>query len=728
MISTIRRWIADGPAWRWAVLPAVVAFGLSCSPRDDGELDLEALWGRLVADDGVLVFPNRSWRREGETGGSFRRTAQLLVLVEKDRPDAIRVGFLARGETRRHRFLASWDDEPLWAAPRSAESEPLTAEIGASALSPGVHRLRLERISELDDPVDRAKARNFFSTVEIERLDDGVASPVPIVANRYPARFLDFGVTGQSSTQLGGCLFLGPQTLEIEVLSRDDRVGSFTLQNQSRERARFTIEIDGVETAAVEIEPRSQRPVSFAVPAGRHEVGLEADGLASGCFLWGAPHLERLDGPSRMPVVLITLDTTRRDAVAPYSDDPEVTPVLERLSRGASVYRNAYATAPWTLPSHASIFTGLYPSRHRAGVFDDVLGRWSKTLAERFRRAGYRTAGFVGGSLASSRFGLAQGFGTYVDPRDTEEPGDVVTDAALAFIDAHHRSPLFLFLNYFDPHEMYSAPRDFQIRAGVEELSVAVEGQPGWDEFAHDKPGAGRRIRNGEVPATDAGLALLRAKYDAEVAFMDHQIGRLFNALRTHGLFDPALIVVVADHGEFLGEGGLYSHSYRLDRELVAVPLLIKWPYQATGKVVDDLVSQVDLSPTIAAAAGLDAPGTDGLAFSEESTTALRGRDRVYLEEHRSRFHQLDGPAWVADNLVGLQFLDRREIFWPGVVQCAGRVDETWVGEACGRSWDELLAGVPAEMQAAFKRDLDFSELDLDDDEAERLRALGYLQ
>ncbi len=225
MLAAIRRWIDDGPGWRWATLSAVFVLTLGCGSDELTESDFEELNGHMVADDGVYLFPNRAWRREGEIGGSFRKTGQLLVLVKKDSPDGIRVRYLPEGETRRFHFQASWDDVPLWEAPRAAESVPLDAFVDASGLSPGVHRLRLERFKEHDEPDDRGKARNFFSQVMVERVDNGVASAVPIIANGYPARFLDFGVTGQSSTQLGGCLFLGPHVFELEVSSQDHREG-----------------------------------------------------------------------------------------------------------------------------------------------------------------------------------------------------------------------------------------------------------------------------------------------------------------------------------------------------------------------------------------------------------------------------------------------------------------------------------------------------------------------
>jgi arylsulfatase A-like enzyme len=209
---------------------------------------------------------------------------------------------------------------------------------------------------------------------------------------------------------------------------------------------------------------------------------------------------------------------------------------------------------------------------------------------------------------------------------------------------------------------------------------------------------------------------------------MDSQLGRFFDVLKSHGLYDSALIAVVADHGEFLGERGLFSHSYRLDRELTAIPMLIKWPNQTEGTLVDDLVSHVDLFPTVAALAGLDVSAGDGLSLTNGGTDALRNRELVYLEEHESRFHQLDGRFRIADHLFGLQRLHSREVVFPGFIECARRQGDEWMTTPCVADWEDRLTGLPAKMQETLSLATDYSAEDLDDETADRLRALGYLE
>ena len=405
-----------------------------------------------------------------------------------------------------------------------------------------------------------------------------------------------------------------------------------------------------------------------------------------------------------------------------------MTPALAALARVSDVYTNAYAVAPWTLPSHASIFTGLYPSQHHAGVSEDVLALSHLTLAELFRRAGYRTAGFAGGSMASSRFGLAQGFDVFLDPRKAEEPGDVIADAAIAFVEAHAADPIFAFLNFFDPHGRYDAPLEFQERLAAPELAEKIHHLPVWGAYARDEPAAWTTVVNGEAPASDAGLAYMRARYDAEVSFMDHQLGRFLATLQERGLFEDALIVVVADHGEFMGERGLFSHSYRLDSELTWVPLLVKWPKGKSPRTVDGLVSHVDLFPAILAAAGLEAPSSEGVEFGPGRTGRLQSRDRVIMEEHKSRFHQLPGPFWIADHVAGLQHLRTRKVLFAGQVNCSKRHEGRWEDVACGSGWEELFSRLPEWLQISMATEVDVSAADLDEAEIEKLKALGYLQ
>jgi arylsulfatase A-like enzyme len=225
-----------------------------------------------------------------------------------------------------------------------------------------------------------------------------------------------------------------------------------------------------------------------------------------------------------------------------------------------------------------------------------------------------------------------------------------------------------------------------------------------------------------DLPFPAAALEALAAEYGAEVAFMDSELGRVLEALRRRELYDPALIVVVADHGELLGEQRLLGHGGRLDPELIEVPLIIKWPHQRQAKRVSDLVSVVDLYPTLLAAAGLAPGSVDGLALSPK---AAPGRELAFCEEHAMGIHQPIGRMRIADRVYGVEWRDRRELLWSGGRECFRRAAGGWAPADCPESsaMELVRAFLPPAGAAAGQ-----AITDLDEEELERLRVLGYAQ
>jgi hypothetical protein len=524
---------------------------------------------------------------------------------------------------------------------------------------------------------------------------------------------------------MAGCLFEGAQRLESELVSEQAGSLSFVLENDSSSSASFTLEL-AAEVHTRVVKPDQRVPLRVPIAAGRHRLALQVKGEDTGLYLWGAPYLRPSGSDLPGPVVLVSLDTTRRDVLSPYGGDESATPNIRAFADHATVYDAAQASSPWTLPSHASIFTGLYPSRHGAGVTDDHLARRHLTVAELLRRRGYLPAGFAGGELCSSRWGLAQGFSIYRNPEGFETRGDRLTDQVLAFLERHHADPFFLFVNYFDPHALYEAPAEFQDAFGVPELRTRLRSRPIWKDFAKGDVNAWRRIISGEAEVVAPVLEFLGAAYLAEVAFMDHEIGRLLAALREYGLYDEALIVLVSDHGELLGEGGFFSHCCRLVPELIEVPLLIKFPGQREARRVAELVSHVDLYPTLLATD--DLPDHDGLRLGLESSDHLRARGLVLMEEHLSRIHPLFENMKIANHLFGIQRPTTREIVWEGGIECSVLTGDRWRDSPCGEGWRERLTQLEALLRLPEDRDPDGDHGELSEDERRRLEALGYLR
>ncbi len=478
-----------------------------------------------------------------------------------------------------------------------------------------------------------------------------------------------------------------------------------------------------------------ERRLQLAMPQDARRLHLSVESVRDGVFLFRAPRFAEGPGspgsppaggePRRRPplIVLVTLDTTRRDALGVYGAPPEATPNLDALARRATVFEHAVSTTSWTLPAHASMFTGLYPGRHRAGVQARWLARGSATVATLLRRAGYFTAGFAGGILMSHKLGVGQGFAVYTDPAGFRTDGAHLTRQALRLVAEARGEPRFLFVNYFDAHMPYALRPGYSRRLGVP--AARQDLPPGlWREAAAGKAEALLELARGAGEVTPAGRRWLRAAYLSQVAYLDAQVGDLFAGLEARGLWDDALVVVVADHGEMLGEDGLLSHSYRLTPELVEVSLLVKWPGQTEGRRDPRLVSVVDLYPTILAAAGIDSPPREGFD--------LAGRPRrsvALFEEHAGPVHPLvNRHLFLADHLWGLRRARRRRVLWKDGERCAelAPAGGAWQEVPCPPDKGRILAALQQRLgapdEAAAARAGELSEKD-----REALRALGYL-
>ncbi len=335
-------------------------------------------------------------------------------------------------------------------------------------------------------------------------------------------------------------------------------------------------------------------------------------------------------GP-RTSAVLVTLDTTRADALGCLGGADGTTPVLDGFARRAVLWSAARTVAPLTMPAHASMFTGLYPPRH--GVRDNNLAALpdeARTTAELALAAGLRTAAFVSSVAVDRAFGFDQGFEHYDQPTADADPGHHVAqrrgfeavDAALAWLAGlQDGERYFLWVHLFDPHAPYEPPAPFRDRMDDPYL--------------------------GEVAATDAAL------------------GRLLDALRARSDWDDTWVVVAADHGEGRGDNGEATHGVFCFDATIRVPLLVRHPRdEQAGSVATAPVSVVDVHPTLLAGLGLDIPPEiDGLVLAREATETARA---VYFESYAGFFNYGWNP------LVGLADAS-------GVVL---RSKTTWVGDA----------------------------------------------
>jgi arylsulfatase A-like enzyme len=315
-------------------------------------------------------------------------------------------------------------------------------------------------------------------------------------------------------------------------------------------------------------------------------------------------------GPS---VLLVTLDTTRADHLGTYGYFRDTSPTLDALAREAIVFDRYLVPMSITLPSHMTLLTATYPDEH--GIVANMAHGGKRFVAspalESFAQiadqAGYVTAGIVSSSPLKKYTGVAEGFQQYYEPAGEARHARETTDLALEWLAIAPDRPFFLWVHYFDPHWPYQPPPRW------------AEAFQGADAEAQEKWFAERKA----VPA-DVGLAKVRAKidkYDAEIRYMDHQIGRLFEALRAADRWDDLVVVVVGDHGEGLMQHAYPSHGHVWSEQINA-PLMIRIPGEAPRRITDP-VGGIDVLPTVLGR--IEVPGEEVFLAQASGRDVLAG-------------------------------------------------------------------------------------------------------
>ena len=326
-------------------------------------------------------------------------------------------------------------------------------------------------------------------------------------------------------------------------------------------------------------------------------VAALSGGVIAGCgdgAQLGAGRAARDDRPN---IILISVESLRADHVGCYGYQRDTTPAIDALSKEAVVFEQAYSVTSWTLTSHASMFTGLCPTAHQVIGPKDRLGASYTTMAELLRRAGYQTAGVIGGPFLRTKHNLHQGFEAYdesaANPRGNKAAWTDVTnpqvEASLTAFIKHARSrtrPFFLFAYLWDPHYDYIPPGPYNKRF-VPPDAVPVD--------MHQYEIAGIVTKE----TSPNKLAYVISQYDGEILWTDAVLGRLWELLREQGIWENTAIIVTADHGEEFFEHGTKGHKNNLYVESVHVPLVIKPPGQTTPSRDNRIVSLIDLPPTV---------------------------------------------------------------------------------------------------------------------------------
>lgn len=498
----------------------------------------------------------------------------------------------------------------------------------------------------------------------------------------------------------------------------------------------FRIGVRDAETATEIFQWHAEEPPPPAPPvqeldlrrwAGREvELLLHVDGPRGRWVRWASPAVysrgaEAAPAPTEggPNIVLIGVDTLRADHVGAYREvalprryGPSLTPAIDRLAAESDVWLEAFSTFNVTNPSFASILTGLYGKNH--GVYDlhTPLPAAHTTLAELFHGAGYETLAVITAHhLGDHNSGLGQGFDQVVLAGE-HMAAEMAVDSAVDWIGERQR-PFFLWLHLFDPHTPHTPPEPYAL--GLRPAAPRGLAPVGsWSLFRDPGP----------VVHEQPVLAGHRHLYAGEVAYMDRQIDRLLGYLESRGLLETTLVALVSDHGENLGEHGILHRHIGLWETTLRVPLMIRWPgRERQGREIRGLVQTLDLFPTLLAAAGLDVPPQDGLDLATATGPGRPGRRAIFAEHAsllgvtvRTREHRYMrslGNPHIADGAY-LFDLERNPA-------------ESRNLSGTGLEVEERLAAILERWLGEKRPAPEARGRDLDEEELERLRSLGYL-
>ena len=325
--------------------------------------------------------------------------------------------------------------------------------------------------------------------------------------------------------------------------------------------------------------------------------------------------------PEPRNVILISLDTLRADHLGAYGYKRPTSPNMDKLAAESVLFRNAYSTSPWTLPSHVSMLSGLDCLTHGVRSSANRMDPRDVTLADRLRQAGFETAAFTGGGFVSGLFGMNKGFEAFrarAKLSDAAQAGQL-SRTARPWIRENAGRSFFLFLHTYQVHNPYSSPQPYDTMfldadATLRQLDMSPLGYNHENRY---KP-----------PESEAYLRNVIALYDEEIRYTDEVlIAPLIAELKSLGIYDRTMIIITADHGEEFFEKGGWLHTHALYEPLLKVPLIIKYPgSRDAGARVDRRARITDIMPTVLEEMGVDLPR--GEIDGRSLVPLIRGREK----------------------------------------------------------------------------------------------------
>lgn len=395
-------------------------------------------------------------------------------------------------------------------------------------------------------------------------------------------------------------------------------------------------------------------------------------------------------------VILISIDTLRADYLKLYNPKGTSAPNMEQFAREGVTFRKVNSQVPYTLPSHCTILTGVYPAAHQVrDNVRDVLPANIPTLAEDFKQNGYQTAGFIGSMVLSEETHLSRGFDFYDDffsrgDVHAEDLGGIERRAEDVFQSFQYwmehrnsKSPFFAFLHFYDPHSPYAPPHGYAASEKQEDL------------------------------------------YAGEIKYVDFVLGKLFTFLKDKGIWNDAIVMITSDHGEMLNEHGELGHGFFLYEPALKVPLLIRGPGLPTSKFVDELVELADIAPTLLSLSGLKVPSSiQGESLKPVLDGARKKNRAAFAESYFASLQFGISPIKMIQD-GNLKYIEAPH---PELYDLSSDPDESHNLLSERKSEAQKLKTQIGQFEKAYSRKQDKKEArNITAEEAEKFAAIGYL-
>lgn len=417
-------------------------------------------------------------------------------------------------------------------------------------------------------------------------------------------------------------------------------------------------------------------------------------------------------------VILISIDTLRADHLGCYGYERPTSPAIDRIASEGVLFKNASATSPWTLPSHGSMLTGFYPSRLGLTTNRSALPSDVKTLAAVLSERGFTTAAFVNSLLVSQEFGFAKGFKTFKRLAKGKQPQGIaprIINLAKRWLQEIQGRNFFLFLHFYDVHSDYVSQPHYK-RQFAGSYSGAVDGTT--EQLL--------AFRKGDLSLDDKDKKHLIDLYDAGVRQLDDRLQGFFDFLQQQDLLEKSILIVTSDHGEeFLDHGGVL-HGRTQYQELIHVPLILRGPNIPQARRIKDIVSLVDIMPTVLGILEISIPsGIEGWDLSplwQETSTQIPSRLIFAEADHNNEENDIKRAIRNSRYKLHYDLLSKERALYDLESDPHERID---IAPREAPTIEKLLQALEKFMKGSRKSDRTAT---LSAENIEKLKRLGYVQ